>query len=877
MKKFLVSVLLLLFWQITFGQTTSRSSKRYTTQRISERPPTIDGEINDPAWGTIAWGGNDFRQWRPDNGEAPTEQTAFKVLYDDKNLYIAYRCHDKNPDKIEQRMSRRDGFEGDWVEVNIDSYFDKRTAFSFTISVSGVKGDELISNDGNNWDASWDPIWYAKTNIDDKGWTAEIRIPLSQLRYGNKTEHIWGIQFHRRNFRHEERSLWSHKPANTQGWVSFFGELHGISGIKPQKQVEIMPYVLGQMETSEVEEGNPFATGTDRAFTAGVDGKIGVTSDFTVDFTINPDFGQVEADPSALRLDGFENFFSEQRPFFIENRNIFDYRVSRTEAGGPFGSDNLFYSRRIGRSPHYSPSLQDHEYADVPANSSILGAAKFSGKTKDGLSIGILESVTAREMAEIDSNGERREEEVEPLTNYFVGRLQQDFKGGETVIGGIFTATNRDIDTETLDFLHTSAYTGGVDFLHRWDERQWYVATTLLASRVNGSTNAIRNTQESQGHLFHRLGADHLQLDTTLTSLSGHGGTAKIGKIGNLSFEGGVTWRSPGVELNDIGFMRSADYITEFFWAGYRFPKPFSIFRSLRFNVNQWLSWDYGGLHTYRAYNANAHAEFTNYWGVGFGGTHEDFVISTSDLRGGPPMKYPSGQSYWMYAYTDGRKQLRFNVNFNAFNSPAFQNAFFNLGIRYQPLRTLNISIFPSYGESTNRLQYVDTKDFNDETRYISATIDRKQFSASIRLNYTINPNLSIQYYGSPFIVIGNYSDFKYITNSLADKFTERFHTYNEQQIRFDEEADAYLINEDLNASTDYTVDNPDFNFMQFRSNLVARWEYIPGSVLFLVWSQGLTNFGEPSDQLFPSLRDNLFDNKATNIFLLKFTYRFLL
>ena len=415
-----------------FAQENSETKiekKIYTTSRVSGAVPEIDGKLTDAAWEQVEWGG-DFIQYQPSSGEAPAEPTQFKILYDDKNLYLAFKCYDKEPEKIVRRMSRRDGFEGDWIEVNIDSYFDHLTAFSFTLSASGVIGDEAITNNGNNWDSSWDPIWFAKTSIDQEGWTGEARIPLSQLRFANKEHHVWGLQLTRRYFRKEERSTWQHIPNDAPGWVHMFGELHGISGIKPQKQLEIAPYTLAKIERFEKEEGNPFVTGKDEALSVGVDGKIGITSDLTLDFTINPDFGQVEADPSQVNLSAFQVFFQERRPFFVEGRTILDYRLTRSAWGGSFSSDRLFYSRRIGRSPQYFPSLEGNEYIDRPQNTSILGALKLTGKTKKGLSIGVVETVTAEEKAVIDHEGSRREVTVEPLTNYFVGRVQQDIKPG---------------------------------------------------------------------------------------------------------------------------------------------------------------------------------------------------------------------------------------------------------------------------------------------------------------------------------------------------------------------------------------------------------------------------------------------------------------
>ena len=410
-------------------------------------------------------------------------------------------------------MSRRDGFDGDWVEVNIDSYFDQRTAFSFTASVSGVKGDEAITNNGNNWDATWDPIWHLETSIDNKGWVAEIQIPFTQLRFSNNAEQIWGLQFTRRFFRKEELSNWQYIPQDEAGWVHHFGELRGIKGIQPKKQMEISPYVVSKMNTYEKKPGNPFADGRDYGYDIGLDGKIGVTNDFTLDFTINPDFGQVEADPSEVNLTAFESYFEEKRPFFIEGRNITDFQLS--DGGNPFSSDNLFYSRRIGRSPHYYPELNDNEYADVPDRTRILGAAKLTGKTKNGLSLGFIESVTTQEKADVLRDGQKGKEMVEPWSNYFVGRLQKDMNEGNTILGGLITSTNRFNMTENLDYLNRNAYSGGIDFTQYWGEKKYYVKFNYTMSHIMGTEEAMIYQQESSRRYFQRPDNTYATSDST--------------------------------------------------------------------------------------------------------------------------------------------------------------------------------------------------------------------------------------------------------------------------------------------------------------------------------------------------------------------------
>ncbi len=860
---------------ILSAQEPSQARRVYNTAKIQGTAPIIDANFDDPAWNQVEWT-TDFIQREPYEGKAPGQQTSFKILYDDKNLYLAFQCHDLAADSIEQRLSRRDGFEGDWVEVNIDSYHDLRSAFSFNITAAGVKGDEFVSNNGENWDANWDPIWYVKTTIHAEGWNAELRIPLSQLRFPKTENQVWGIQVQRRLFRKEEVSNWQPIPRNGGNWVSEFGELHGLVGLKPQKQIEIQPYVVLQAETFEKEEGNPFATGKRFVPNGGIDGKIGVSSDLTLDFTVNPDFGQVEADPSILTLDGFQIFFSERRPFFVENKNIFDYKV------GIFGQNHTFYSRRIGGAPHRSPDLADGEYSQQPDNTAILGAAKLSGKLKSGLSIGISESVTARTHAEIDFNGGRDEEEVEPLTNYFVSRLQQDFKGGKTIVGGIFTATNRDINTTNdslFNFLHKSAYSAGLDFKHFWKDRTWYVSAVGVFSSVHGSEEAIRETQESHEHYFQRPDADHLEVDTTLTSLNGHTASFSLGKqSGNFIFIFNTNYRSPGAEINDLGFMRSANEVYQNLWARYQINKPFSIFRNIQFNLNEWTGWDFGGNWIHFGSNVNTRMQFKNYYNFFTGINYQPRFLSNTTLRGGPALLLDKGVNHWAGLESDQRKKLSlsfFTAHYWAVNNDNYARTYEG-GIRYRPSKVFEMRFSPEYSYSQQELQFVENDDFEGEPKYINARINRKTFSMAIRLNYTILPNLSIQYYGQPYITIGKYSQFKYITNPQAPIFEDRYQLFSSDEMQYDN--DEYLFDYGADGGDpDYRLSNPDFNFMQFRSNLVARWEYIPGSELFLVWSQGNTQDDDPNKRLFRSLGDNLFGNGTQNIFLVKMTYRFLL
>lgn len=851
--------------------------KTYTTAQVHGEPPHIDGDLSDPAWQQVEWGGGDFVQTQPNPGKAPTVQTYFKILYDQKNLYIGIKNLDPEPEKIVRRMSRRDGFEGDWVEVNIDSYYDKRTAFSFTPSASGVKGDQYCSNNGENWDNGWEPIWYLQTSINEEGWVAEMRIPLSQLRFGVKDEHVWGLQFSRRFFRKQEMSTWQYIPPDAAGWVHLFGEMKGIKGIKPQKQLEIQPYVVAQTETFEKEEGNPYLTGNTSSASLGLDAKIGITSDITLDLTVNPDFGQVEADPSQVNLSAFELFFQERRPFFLEGSNTLNFPLSQ------INSNTLFYSRRIGRPPQGWVDTDEggadnvSEYVKPNGRTNILGAAKLTGKNKKGFSWGVLESVTAREYAEIDSLGHTRKQEIEPLTNYFVARGQQDINKGNSILGGMFTATNRKFDDARLRWLHESAYSGGIDFLHHWKKREYYVSGRGVMSHVKGSKEAIAETQLSSERYFQRPDNHHTEFDPERKSLTGTGGQVMIGKkSGTILSDIGVMWQSPELDLNDLGFMSQTDMITQWFWMQYRVLQPKGITRWQRYNINQWRDYDFGLRNLGYGYNVNGHVEFKNFWQSGGGVSYLMRSASNADLRGGPTLQYPGNLYCWIYTGTDARKKLHVFLNIEqGFGFENYlRNSNISLELTYKPVNALNVSVSPSLGFNNNAMQYVATGSVNSEPRFIVAEIDQTIARVVFRATYMITPNLSVQYYGQPFGTSGKYGDYKIITDAGASSYNERF-----AQIPFgalSQDQNGFLVDEDNDGITDYGFSKPDFNFGQFRSNMVIRWEYIPGSTFFLVWTRERNGAFYDSDPEHDNYSFD-FNEKGHNIFLLKFTYRFVL
>lgn len=869
------------FWKILLISVVSllipvlsTAQKSYETSRVSGEKPEIDGLIRESCWNSVQWSG-DFIQREPLDGKAPSQQTTFAVIYDDDNIYVAIRAYDSVPSDIVTRLSRRDNTDGDWVGIIFDSYADKLTGFGFLVTASGVKSDLMITNDGQD-DGTWDALWVAKSHIDSEGWTAEFKIPLSQLRFARKDEMTWGMNVFRYIYRKQEQSLWQPIARNAPGFVSLFGELRGLKGIQPKKDIEILPYAVAKAEYNEKEEGNPFSTPSKYTATGGVDGKIALTNDLTMNFTINPDFGQVEADPSQVNLSAFETYFEEKRPFFIEGKNIFNFRL--TGGDGDDTRNMLFYSRRVGRTPHYYPDLGDNEYADMPASTHILGSFKISGKTRDGISVGLMESLTSAEKTQIDLNGERREVTSEPFTNYVVARLMKDYNKGASTLGGMFTSTNRWIRDDELKYLPTSAYVGGADYTHTWKNKTYYYSIKGVYTRLSGDKEAITDLQESSAHYYQSPDKSYVELDTNRTSLSGFAGTFEIGKQGNghINYMAWLTARSPGVDFNDVGYMRQADEIQQVFWIGYREYEPNKVFRSYGLNFNQWYAINFGGTTIYKGMNVNGFSQLKNYWYLNAGSNLEFESLDRSQLRGGPALRMPGGVNVWMYVSTDSRKKLMLELN--AYKWKGFSNyglsQGFSIGGTYKPVNALSVSIYPSFDRSYNEFQYVDNITWNGQDRYILARLDQRSLGVSFRVNYTLTPDLTVQYYGQPFLFAGKYSNYKRITDPKSSNYDGRFVNYVEgSELVSNGNSGEWNVDENGDNIVDYTFSSESFNFLQFRSNLVFRWEYKPGSSLYLVWSQGRTEDTSHGDFVLDRDINDLFGKHPQDIFLVKVSY----
>jgi hypothetical protein len=850
------------------ADTPPLNEKRvYNTEKINSAPPRIDGVIDDPCWKQGIWTG-DFKQQMPAEGVPPGQKTEFKILFDNGNIYVAFRVYETNPSLIDRQLSRRDERVGDIVGITFDSYFDHRTGFEFDVTAAGARLDLIMTNDG--FDPNWNPVWDCATSLWDSGWTAELKIPLGQLRYGNREDQVWGLHVWRWINRNRESDHWNLIPRDNAGYLYHFGEMHGLGKLPPVRRVEFMPYVVGKVNTYRKEDGNPFADGFDPGLSVGLDGKIGIGSNFTVDYTINPDFGQVEADPSELNLSAFETYYEEKRPFFIEGRNIFDFS---------FEDNQMFYSRRIGHTPMYEPETAEGEYLRQPDNTSILGALKLTGKTSTGWSVGLLESITSREYATLSDGSRQYNVEAEPLTNYLGGRVQKDINGSNTMIGGMVTSTNRVIDKEHLGYIPASAQTAGVDLLHYIKDKTYFVEFKALISQVTGTPEAITGLQKASSRYYQRPDAPHISIDTTASRLTGYGGILDFmkGAKGHWRYGIGTEWQSPGLELNDMGFQNLADQIWEGQMVGYVENEPKGIFRTYEISLSQLNYWNFGGEYLRSEAELEAEALLENKWEISVDMGREGKSYHTGLLRGGPGVFIPGESELEFRISTDEAKKLTLSLEQeNSFSDDGVTREFVispSLGLK--ATTSLQLSTTFSYEYGTENLQYIRNKDLESSGQYLLGRLDRKTWMLTFRLSYALTPDFTIQYYGSPYITTGTYTDFKTLADADSHNPENVFRSFAQDELIYEVGLRQYRLYEEGTPDPVLSFDNPNFNFRELRSNLVARWEYRPGSVFYLVWTHNRTSSENITNQDPGYNLRKLFNTPADNVFLVKFSYWF--
>ncbi len=834
----------------------------YRTVRLQGPPPTIDGRLDDEAWEEGEWAGH-YTQQIPTEGAPPSQPTELKILYDERHVYMAIRVYD-DPALVHRYPGRRDDFSGDIVGICFDSYNDKRTGFEFDLTAGGSKIDLILGNGETEWDTTWDPVWDGAVAHDEKGWTAEFRVPLSQLRYGPQEEQVWGLHAWRWIDRLQEEDQWQLIPRQNTGRMYQLGELHGIRDLPSPWRLELLPHVVGRASSGPGVPDSPEGSGS-----LGLDAKLGLTTNFTLDATVNPDFGQVEADPSVVNLTAYETFYEEKRPFFLEGRKILSFEIE--------GEDQLFYSRRVGQAPSLSPPVGEDETVRGPESTTILTALKVTGKTDGGLSVGVLQSVTQRETAQISASPGARAVVVEPFGSYTVGRLHKDWGKGNTSLGGMVTSTHRWISDPGLAFLPTQATTGGIDFTRYFADRAWVVEASGFFSHLRGNREAIQALQTSAVHYYQRPDASHLGVDENSTSLFGHGGSIRFGRSGQgrVRLTNHFLWYSPGLDLNDVGYLRQADVLSNQIFLGWHEAVPRGILRSSLLQVSREDEWDFGGLPTRSQTAIDGSGVFVNKWQASVHLRYQD-VVDTRMLRGGPALRWHEILTAMAHAQSDPSRRLSGSV-FGEYSRARDDDS------RYQELgpslvlrlsNRLSLSGSVSYVSLLDELQYAATTEPGDGPRWVLARIDQDTWSFTFRVNLSLTPDLTLQYYGSPFIGTGRYTEFKKATDTLARTNADRFHLYGPSEISYLSDENEYNVTEAEGGAT-YSFANPDFSFRQFRSNLVVRWEWKPGSSLYVVWSQGRTGSVPTWEESFRSNWDALWRTQPDNVFLVKLSYWF--
>ncbi len=797
------------------GTTPARIAVPSATGAVATRAtvaPAIDGKDDDQVWAT-APAVTGFKQWRPIEGKEPRFKTEAKVAYDAANLYVFVRAFDPHPDSIIRLLERRDTFtSSDMIWVFIDSYHDRRTGYEFGVNAAGVKIDQAVY-DGGNEDGAWDAVWDVATRIDSLGWTAEFRIPFSQMRYGSERSHTFGFTIDRDIYRYQERVSWPMFSQAKPDMVSQLGSLEGLNELEAPRKLEALPYVVSKSASQIVN--NRYTQRT--TLTAGGDLKYRVAPNVTLDATVNPDFGQVESDPAVLNLSAYESFFDERRPFFVAGRGLFRFDVNCNNVN--CNGEGLYYSRRIGRTPDLAGIYGD----TVPLQpTTIIGAAKLLGRFPNGLTFGILDATTEH----VSGAGDKT---FEPLTNFGVARVRQDIRNGNSSVGAMFTAVNRSLDQWSSPYLAGNAYAGAIDFRHRLLGNNYEISGSLDQSRVHGSAASILGLQRDAVHYYQRPDAG-LPLDSTRTVLNGDAEELKFGKVGgqHLMFESSYQRRSPGFEVNDIGFLRRADQQSWNTWVGFFDRNQRAFYNRFQWNNNWWQYWTAGGLPLEAAYNTNTHLTFKNNWSIHAGGTVGQLGTTFDDraARGGPAIRQDSYIAPWMGINGDDRRSVVPMLWVNYVRGNAGRNRSLNLSpeVDYKLGGQFSSAFSVNWSHDINDHQWFGNfTDSDGQKHYTFAHLDQKTTSATVRLNYTFSPAVSLQIYAQPFISKGSYSSVRQLsTNPRAAAYDDRYAAYDNPAV---------------------TSDPGGFNFKQFQSNVVFRWEYLPGSTLFLVWNEGRQGF----------------------------------
>jgi hypothetical protein len=825
----------------------------------------VDGVLNEPVWseGEPITG---FYQQDPDQGAPCSQRTEARVAYDNDAIYIGVWAYDAHPDSIVARLTRRDvSVPSDRVCVYLDPYHDKRSGYYFIINTAGTKFDGTMSNDGIE-DASWDGVWDAKLHRDSQGYTAEFRIPYSQLRFRGGESMVWGFNIRRVIVRRTEMSYLAYQPRNESGFVSRWPDLVGLDAVHTSRALEVLPYVTGKGAYQHHDPADPLHDGHDTNSDVGLDLRTNLGSGLTLNATANPDFGQVEVDPAVVNLTDVETYFQEKRPFFVEGSSNFRFG---NEGASDYWNFNwpeptFFYSRRVGRAPQ-GGWPDNAQYGDVPVGTTIAGAAKITGKIRPGVNFGTLHAITTREIGTFYGAPGHFTSEVEPPTYYGVLRTLKEFPERRYGLGLMGTAVARQFDDPVLEpQLNKTSFMGGMDGWAYLDKNKaWIVSGYGALTQVTGTAARITALQTSAVHYYQRPDNHSVEVDSTATSLSG--GVARLwlnkerGRVISNSAIGIVT---PGFDQNDIGFESYADVINAHTVLGYKWSEPGKIKRYFDVKFSAFAGMDNDGVRSTRGFWNGGYAQFMNNWQMNWWASVDPTSLSYRTTRGGPRMELPTSNDVGFWLGTDNSKKWYYEIQFDRYSRESAGTIEWSTYpyVEWKPSSNIVISAGPSYDLLQNDAQYVTQYDDPAMTptygrAYVFSNLRQETVAMNFRLNWAVTPNISLQTYVQPYITSGNYRDFK----SLAEPGTYTFAPVS-----------------------DGTVEgalggNPDFNYRSLRGNAVFRWEYMSGSTFYLVWTQaredvvsdGSFNFHDDMKAIANAPKDNIFLAKVSYYFTL--------
>lgn len=850
--------------------------------RVNGAEPAIDGRLDDEAW-RPAPPITEFVQRNPVEGAAPSESTEVRFAYTDRDLYVAFRAFDREPRQIYGRLMRRDQRSAaDNVSLFIDTFNDGRTAFEFNINPSGARRDVFIYNDGGSRDDSWDPVYDWATRVDSLGWTVELRIPFSQLRFSVADSLAFGLRVRRFINRRNEELNWPFFPRDFAGEVSRYGKLVGLADVPRPRRMELLPYTAGSAAVEPAQPGNPFATGREFVARAGSDLKLGVTSGLTLDLTVNPDFGQVEADPAVVNLTAFETFFPEKRPFFVEGTNLYQFDLAPSRRD-PFGfgfrmgtEEGLVYTRRIGRAPQIA-AVAAGGYAEQVLQTTILGAGKLSGQIGGGWSVGVAQAVTSKELAAIaDSTGGRGLVPVEPLTSYSVARAQRITAGGRIAYGLIGSATVRRLDEAAFTRLHEHAFSGGADLNVRFGRNRYELDAAVMGSHVDGAPAALQLTQRSSARYFQRPDQTYSRFDSTRTALRGAAGYARLARVvGFFTWDLRYATRSPGFEINDLGFQRRSDTHETHAQVDLRWLEPGAILRQFQWQLTQQAAFTYGGERTALSLESRVDGEFLNYWNANANLKRTFPSLAVRLLRGGPAVLEPGNWEFRAFVRSDFRRPVWANVGVSrqVEDHTGADEWGANAGIRLRPPGRFSLSVEARTQWGTNDRQYLAQRTVLDSTYYLLGRLERRELSLVLRADFALTARLSFELFAQPFVSAGRYDTLKLASDPRAAAYGDRFDLLGPDRLTRPASGERVGVDVNRDGSTDFSIREPNFRVLSLRTNAVVRWEFSPGSTLFVVWQQSRRDDFLDADLALPADLGRTLSAPGSNVFAVKVAY----